>query len=141
MYQRIETDSESISRIPNRPGIYRFINDNEEILYIGASGNLQKRVSQYFRKASDQNRKLTTIRKNTRFIEFLKHKDVRSAFEAERIEIWTNHPTLNVIGNSVHSFSYLIVRKVAPLAQECQQVARILRGWGISKRWLRRTCE
>ncbi|MHA1978785.1 MAG: GIY-YIG nuclease family protein [Candidatus Hodarchaeales archaeon] len=112
MFKRIGTDYESISQIPQLPGVYRFINNNQEILYIGASGNLQKRVSQYFRKTSDQNHNLLKIKKFTRFIEFQKYGDVESAFEAERIEIWTNQPALNIRGNSVHSFSYLIVRKI-----------------------------
>jgi len=112
LFKRIGTDSKSILQIPQKPGVYRFINNNEEILYIGASGNLQKRVSQYFRKASNQNHNLMKIKKYTQFIEYQKDMDVESAFEAERIEIWTNHPVLNIRGNNVHSFSYLIVRKI-----------------------------
>jgi excinuclease ABC subunit C len=112
LFKRIGTDHKSILQIPQLPGVYRFINDNQEILYIGASGNLQKRVSQYFPKASNQNRNLMKIKRFTRFIEYQKYEDVESAFEAERIEIWINHPTLNIRGNNVHSFSYLIVRKI-----------------------------
>jgi len=112
LFKRIGTDYKSILQIPQLPGVYRFINYNEEILYIGASGNLQKRVSQYFRKASNQNHNLMKIKKYTQFIEYQKYRDVESAFEAERIEIWTNHPVLNIRGNNVHSFSYLIVRKI-----------------------------
>ncbi len=112
LFKRIGTDSKSILQIPQKPGVYRFISNNQEILYIGASGNLKKRVSQYFRKASNENRNLMKIRKCTCFIEFQTYKNVESAFEAERIEIWTNHPKLNVRGNSIHSFSYLIVRKI-----------------------------
>ena len=111
LFKRIRTDSDSILSIPCNPGVYRFISDMQEILYIGASGNLQKRVSQYFRQASNSDRKSTTIKRNTRFIEYQIHNDVESAFEAERIEIWTNQPHLNIRGNSVHSFSYLVVRK------------------------------
>lgn len=111
MFNRIEANSKSILKIPHIPGVYRFIGNNQEIIYIGASGNLQKRVSQYFRQTSNHNRKHQKIKQLTRFIEYQGQLDVESAFEAERIEIWTNQPVLNIRGNTVHSFSYLIVRK------------------------------
>jgi excinuclease ABC subunit C len=110
LFERIGTDLQSILNIPCIPGVYRFINDTQEILYIGASGNLQKRVSQYFRVNSSHDQKQRKIKQRTRFIEYKGYNIVEAAFEAERIEIWTNQPELNIRGNGVHSFSYLIVR-------------------------------
>lgn len=39
-----------IKSLSHKPGIYQFIGDNEEILYIGKAKNLFKRVSSYFNK-------------------------------------------------------------------------------------------
>lgn len=111
MFKRIGANFQSILKIPPIPGVYRFINSKQEILYIGASKNLQKRVSHYFSQTSNHDRKHQKIKQQTRFIEYQGHNNVESAFKAERIEIWTNEPVLNIRGNSVHSFSYLIVRK------------------------------
>ena len=36
--------------IPNSPGIYKFLNSDNKILYVGKSKNLKKRVKSYFQK-------------------------------------------------------------------------------------------
>ena len=35
--------------IPPSPGVYKFFNDNKDIIYVGKSKNLKKRVSSYFK--------------------------------------------------------------------------------------------
>src|SRR5207247_10760610 len=40
---------EDLSRIPSRPGIYRFLGDEKKLLYVGKSRDLRRRVSSYFR--------------------------------------------------------------------------------------------
>ena len=41
--------------IPNSPGVYKFLNSDNKILYVGKSKNLKKRVKSYFQK--EQNKK------------------------------------------------------------------------------------
>ncbi len=112
MYKRIECNTESRVLIPSEPGIYRFINKREEIIYIGASKNLKKRVSYYFNKSNGSNKKIKKIKNLTQYIEYQEYETHESAFEAERIEIWTNHPRLNKRNNRIYSFSYIIIRDI-----------------------------
>ena len=42
-----------ILNLTSRPGIYKFLNENSKIIYIGKALNLKKRVSSYFNKSSD----------------------------------------------------------------------------------------
>ena len=39
-----------ITNIPQKPGVYQFINDKGEIIYIGKAKNLRTRVRSYFQK-------------------------------------------------------------------------------------------
>ncbi|MHA2155180.1 MAG: GIY-YIG nuclease family protein [Candidatus Hodarchaeales archaeon] len=111
MFNRISTPLKDFSLIPTSPGIYRFIDEHQEILYIGASKNLQNRVSQYFRRSKLKEKKHSQIQILTRYIEYQEFENQESAFEAERLQIWTNRPRLNIRSNGIHSFSYLILRK------------------------------
>ena len=46
---------EDIKRLPNTPGVYRFINNKQQIKYIGKATNIKKRVLQHFGKNSSRN--------------------------------------------------------------------------------------
>ena len=39
---------ESIKRLPEEPGVYRYFNIENELIYVGKAKNLKKRVSSYF---------------------------------------------------------------------------------------------
>ncbi|NHJ38564.1 MAG: hypothetical protein FK731_00930 [Asgard group archaeon] len=45
-----KTIKNQISKIPNKPGVYFFFNTSNEIIYIGKSINLKKRVTDHFRE-------------------------------------------------------------------------------------------
>ena len=56
--------------IPPSPGVYKFFNDNKDIIYVGKSKNLKKRVSSYFRK-NVENKKIKRIVIEVSKIEFV----------------------------------------------------------------------
>lgn len=48
-FSRFLFDRELLSRVPARPGIYRFIGEGGRLLYVGKSRDLGRRVASYFR--------------------------------------------------------------------------------------------
>ena len=63
--------------IPTSPGVYRFFNENEQVIYVGKAKNLRSRLSTYFQSNLDE-------------------KVRRMVWEANRVE-WT------IVGNEVES--------------------------------------
>ncbi len=58
----------SLKVLPTSPGIYKFLDKEDRIIYIGKAKNLKKRVSYYFSKNSN-NFKTRTLVKSIQGIE------------------------------------------------------------------------
>ena len=90
-----ETLKNIISGLPDLPGVYKYFDENNVIIYVGKAKNLKKRVSSYFAKKHDNNKTNMLVSK----ISDIQFTIVDSEFDALLLEntlIKENQPKYNI---------------------------------------------
>ncbi|MFN6046965.1 MAG: GIY-YIG nuclease family protein, partial [Bacteroidota bacterium] len=59
-----------LKSLPHKPGVYKYFDSEEVIIYVGKAKNLKKRVSSYFSKQHHENRKTAILVSKIQRIEF-----------------------------------------------------------------------
>ena len=111
----IDTNLKSILRnIPELPGVYQFYDNSNEIIYIGKSRNLKKRVSSYFQKQPDSPR-IALLVKNIFDIQFTVTNTETEALMLEINLIKSHSPRFNVLFKDGKSYPYIKLHTQLPL--------------------------
>jgi excinuclease ABC subunit C len=97
-----------VRSLPEKPGIYQFINDEDQIIYIGKAKNLKKRVSSYFQKAPD-NAKLAVLIRKIRKINHLVTDTESDALLLENNLIKRHLPRYNVLLKDDKTFPWICI--------------------------------
>ena len=95
----------ALNKIPNTPGVYKFLS-KKEIIYIGKAKNLKKRVSSYFGK-SYKDRKTSQIKFLTDNIETFTTKNEVEALLLEQMLIKENKPKFNILLRDDKTYPYI----------------------------------
>lgn len=106
-FQRYSRD-EYLS-LPEKPGVYKFLDSDTKIVYVGKAKNLKKRVSSYFTKSNLDNRKTYRLVGEIKAIEFV---IVESEFDALLLEnnlIKENQPRYNILLKDDKSFPSILI--------------------------------
>ena len=96
---------EQINRLPHRPGVYKYF-DDEGIIYVGKAIDLRKRVSSYFSK-QDHNKKTQQLVKNIKRLEFTIVDSESDAFLLENNLIKQHQPKYNILLKDGRTYPYL----------------------------------
>jgi excinuclease ABC subunit C len=91
--------------LPEKPGIYFFLGENKEVLYIGKARSLRARVRTYFLPTSDS--KVQNILAETRDIDYILTESEREAAFLEQNFIQHTQPKFNERLKDDKSFPYL----------------------------------
>ena len=96
--------------LPKQPGVYRFIDKEGIILYVGKAKVLKNRVSSYFTSKKQQANKTRTMVKNAQRVEFTIVETEADALLLENTLIKKFQPRYNVMLKDGKSYSYLCVK-------------------------------
>jgi excinuclease ABC subunit C len=100
-----------ISTLPDSPGVYRYFNEGGELIYVGKAKSLKKRVSSYFNKQSQYNRKTEKLVSEIRNIEFTLVNNEFDALLLENNLIKQNQPKYNIMLKDDKTFPFLCIIK------------------------------
>ena len=102
----------SLKVLPTSPGIYKFLDKEDRIIYIGKAKNLKKRVSSYFSKNSN-NFKTRTLVKSIQGIEHVVVGSEKDALLLENNLIKSHQPKYNVLLKDDKTYPWIVVKNEA----------------------------
>src|SRR6478735_10250085 len=102
---------EQVASLPDSPGVYRFYNEDEILIYVGKAKSLKKRVSSYFNKQSQYNRKTEKLVSEIDRIEYTLAPSEFDALLLENNLIKQNQPKYNILLKDDKTFPYLCIVK------------------------------
>ena len=100
-----------IEILPDKPGIYQFIDKKDDIIYIGKAKNLKKRVTSYFNKTFFENRKLYVLVKKIADIKFIVVGTESDALLLENNLIKKEQPRYNILLKDDKTYPWICIKK------------------------------
>jgi excinuclease ABC subunit C len=97
------------SSIPQQPGIYKYYNAGNELIYVGKAKNIRKRVASYFNKTFTTYKTHELVQRITR-IEFTIVNSEQDAFLLENSLIKEYQPIFNINLKDDKSYPYIVIK-------------------------------
>jgi len=95
--------------LPNQPGIYKYYDDKNELIYVGKAKNIRKRVSSYFTKTFTGYKTHELVRRICK-IEFTIVDSEQDAFLLENSLIKQFQPKFNINLKDDKTYPYLVIK-------------------------------
>ncbi|HRG66684.1 MAG TPA: excinuclease ABC subunit UvrC, partial [Saprospiraceae bacterium] len=99
-----------VDTIPHLPGVYRFLDEEDTILYVGKAKDLRNRLSNYFGDKKQIAFKTRVLTKNANRIEFTIVETEHDALLMENTFIKKFQPRYNVSLKDGKSYSYIVIK-------------------------------
>lgn len=96
-----------IANIPHNPGVYKYYDEENKIIYIGKAKNLKKRVSSYFNKHHFENHKTKVLVSKIKRIEYVVVETEYDALLLENSLIKQYKPRYNINLKDDKSYPYI----------------------------------
>jgi excinuclease ABC subunit C len=98
-----------VSGIPQQPGIYKYYNSGNELIYVGKAKNIRKRVNSYFNKNLNSYKTHELVRRINR-IEFTIVSSEQDAFLLENSLIKEFQPIFNINLKDDKTYPFIVIK-------------------------------
>lgn len=106
----VDVIKDNLSRLPNKPGVYRMFGEDDTVLYVGKAKSLSARVSSYTRIGGHTQRIAAMILATAR-MEFVVTETETEALLLEASLIKSLKPRFNILLRDDKSFPYILIRR------------------------------
>lgn len=97
-----------VSSLPEKPGVYQFIDDTGKIIYVGKAKNLRKRVASYF--SGNQSGKTNALIRKTDHIRHIVVENESDALLLENNLIKRHQPRYNILLKDDKTFPWICIK-------------------------------
>lgn len=97
--------------LPQQPGVYKFVDKDEEVLYVGKAKSLRNRVASYFTSGKNQAHKTRIMVRSANRLELVLVESEADALLLEATLIKQLQPRFNVMLKDDKSYNYICIKQ------------------------------
>ena len=102
--------SKLIKSLPDSPGVYKYFDAEDVIIYVGKAKNLKKRVTSYFTKQQHENRKTAILVSKIQYLEYTVVDTEMDALLLENSLIKEFQPRYNISLKDDKTYPFIVIK-------------------------------